>query len=108
MAFFLPAIPALAGGAALGAIIQRILVWVLLAKGAAIVARTMGILGIAWFTYEYILEPAINLADTYWAAMPGDLVVWLQAFGVMECASIIVSAYVLWGAKKLFLGKRGI
>lgn len=107
MPFPLLAIPA---GATLGAVtvgvIQRILIWVLLAKGAAVIARTMGVLGIAWFTYEVILEPAINLATGYWQGLPAELLVWLRAFGVMECASIIVSGYALWAAKKLFLGKR--
>lgn len=104
----LPLIPAGAAimwGATIAGLLKRVLLWVLIAKGAAVVARTMGVLGIAWFTYEWILDPAINLADGYWSALDADLVAWLRAFGVMEVASIIVSAYVLWGAKKLFLGR---
>lgn len=106
MAFFLAPVAAGAAGGALAQILVRVLTWVLLAKGAAVVARTMGMLGIAWFTYEWILEPAINMADTHWNAMPEGMRVWLQALGIMEVASIVVSAYLLWGAKKLFLGRR--
>lgn len=106
MALPLLGIGAYAAGSALSALLVRVLTWVLIAKGAAVVIRVFGTLGIAYFTYDLILEPAINLADNYWAAMPAQLVQWVRAFGVMECASIIVSAYLIAVAQRIFLGKR--
>lgn len=106
MAIPLIAVGAGAAGSALSALVVRILTWFFLAKGAAVVARTFATLGVAWFTYQWIIDPAINMADDAWGSMPAELQTWLRALGIMECASIIVSAYVLWAAKKLFLGRR--
>lgn len=92
-----------AGG--LGAVVAQGMRWFFLAYGAATVTRLFTALGIAWGTYEFVLQPAMDLADTYWSAMPAELLVWLRAFGVMEAASIVVSAYALWGLKRLFLRK---
>lgn len=92
-------------GAVLGPLLAQTLRWFFLAYGAATVTRLFVSLGIAWGTYEFILEPAVNLADQYWGSMPADLVPWLRYLGAMEVASIIVSAYMLYGAKRLFLRK---
>lgn len=100
------AFPVIAGGAAvLGPIIAQALRWFFLAYGAATVTRIFVSLGIAWGTYEFVLAPALSLADQYWVAMPAELAPWMRYLGVMEVASIIVSAYALWGLKKLFLRK---
>lgn len=92
-------------GALLGPALATALRWFFLSYGVATVTRLFVGLGIAWGTYEWILEPAIDLAQSHWAGMPADLVMWLRYLGVMEVASIIVSAYMLWGVKKLFLSK---
>lgn len=96
---------AAAAGAALGPTIAAAIRWFFVAYGAATVARLFTAIGIAWGTYEFVLSPAIDLADIYWGSMPSDLLVWLRALGVMEAASIVVSAYLLWGVKRLFLRK---
>lgn len=109
----LPLIPIVLGatgrvavGATLAAVLQRVFLGVLLLKGASIVARTMGVLGLGFLVYEWVLSPALTLADQYWGAMPQQLVAWLRAFGIMEVASIIVSAYAIWAMKRVVLGRR--
>jgi hypothetical protein len=98
------AFPALAAGG-IAMVAAQVLRWFFFAYGAAVVTRIFVTLGIAWGTYEFILQPAISAADSYWGALPGDLTVWLRALGLMEVASIIISAYLLWGLKRLFLRK---
>lgn len=97
-------LPLLAVGGLAG-ILSQVLRWFFLAYGAATVTRLFAALGIAWGTYEYVLQPALDSAQSYWAGMPADMIGWLRYLGVMEVASIIVSAYMLWGLKKLFLRK---
>lgn len=89
----------------LGPIIAQALRWFFLAYGAATVTRLFVSLGIAWGTYEWVLQPAIEAAENAWSGMPAELRPWLSYVGALECASIIVSAYMLWGLKKLFLRK---
>lgn len=100
------AFPAILLGGALGGMLSRVLLWFFLAKGAAIVMRVFGTLGLAYFTYEWVLDPAIQLIDTNVSALPVQLTEWMRALGVMECFSIIVSAYLLLAGKRVFLGKQ--
>ncbi|WP_202840847.1 DUF2523 family protein [Luteimonas saliphila] len=97
-------LPLLAAGG-VAALLSQVLRWFFLAYGAAMVTRLFVTLGIAWGTYEFVLQPAITLADQYWNAIPPELGIWLRYLGAYECASIIISAYLLWGVKRLFLRK---
>lgn len=94
----------LAGGAAVG-LLTRVLTWFFLAKGAAIVIRIFGTLGLAYFTYEWVLTPVIGMVDSNVNALPQELNEWLRALGIFEVMSIIVSAYLLLAGKRIFLGK---
>lgn len=96
---------AAAAGAAIGPLLVQALRWFFLAYAAATVTRLFVSLGIAWGTYEFVLQPAINLADQYWGAIPPDIAAWLRYLGAYEVASIIISAFLLWGVKRLFLRK---
>lgn len=94
----------LAGGAVMG-LLTRVLTWFFLAKGAAIVIRIIGTLGLAFFTYEWVLTPVIGMIDANVNGMPPEFNEWMRALGVFEVISIIVSAYVLLAGKRIFLGK---
>lgn len=94
----------LLGGAAAG-ILARVLTWFFLAKGAAIVIRIIVTLGLAFFTYEWVLTPAITMVDQNVNGLPPQMNEWLRALGIFEVISIIVSAYLLWAGKRIFLGK---
>lgn len=94
----------LLGGAAAG-VLGRVLLWFFLAKGAAIVVRIIATLGLAFFTYEMVLTPAISMIDSSVNGLPPQLNEWLSALGIFEVFSIIVSAYLLLAGKRIFLGK---
>jgi len=92
--------------AALGPFLLALLRWLLLAKLASFVARMFVTLGIAYVSYEYLIEPLVDKVKDAWNGMPSDIAVWVSAFGVDRCVSIILSGYLLYGVKRLFLSKR--
>lgn len=91
--------------AALGPLLMQVLRWLFLAKLASFIARAFAVLGIAWATNEYLMEPLIEQATNAWLAMPVDLVQWLTAFGIPQVVSILLSAYAIYGVKQLVLVK---
>lgn len=105
------AFPVLAGAAGVGFwamlqwAIRRALLWFFIAKGAAVIARLFGALGLAVFTYQFVIEPAVQMVDANVANLPPQLGEWLSALGIFEVMSIIVSGYVLLAAKRVFLGR---
>lgn len=99
-------LPAFLAGGALAGILIRALLWFFLAKGAAIVTRIMVTLGLAWATYEFVLDPIVTAIDNNVAALPSDLAVWARAFGFFEVISILISAEVIAAAKRVFLTRR--
>lgn len=102
----LPAVATILWGATLTALLKRILLWLLLAKGAAIVIRLFGVLGIAFFTTEYVINPVLDLIQGNAAGVPAQLRAWLSAFGIDRCISIVATAYLILAGKRVLLGKR--
>lgn len=86
-------------------LIVRALTIFFVAKGAMSVIRIFAMLGIAWGTYQWVIEPLIAEATSRWNGLPADLKTWIGAFGIDVVVSIMLSAYALWGVKKLFLQK---
>lgn len=99
------AFPAVLLGGAAGGLLARILLWFFLAKGAAIVVRIIATLGLAFFTYEWVLTPVISMVDANVHGLPPELNEWLRALGIYEVISIIVSAYLLLAGKRIFVGR---
>lgn len=100
------AAPILVAGSAAW-ILKRVLLWFFLAKGAAIVARILGVLGLALFTSELIIQPVLTAIQSNASNIPPELHQWLAAFGFYRCVSIIATAYMLLMAKRVFLGRSG-
>lgn len=98
------ALPLLALGG-LGAILSRVLLMVALSKGAVIVARILGVLGLSILTNEHVVEPMLDMISGNAGGVPADLRIWLSAFGVDRVISIVVSAYSILGVKRAFFGK---
>lgn len=73
------------------------------AKAALWVVKILGVLGLAFATNEYFMEPLLDHAQTAWNALPADAVVWAKALGLTEVASIMVTAYTLLAGKKVFM-----
>lgn len=99
------ALPILAAGAIAPVLIQ-VIKWVLLAKGAAIVIRVLGTLGLAYFTYQHVVSPVLDQLRNALSTLPSELVVWLSALGFFKVVSILASAYTIHAAQRVFLGKR--
>lgn len=97
-------LPVLATGG-IAAVIVTALRWFFMAHFAAAVIRLFAVLGIAWSTNELLIQPLIDQATTAWGALSGDLRLWLGAFGIDKVVSITISAYTIYGIKRLFLGK---
>lgn len=91
--------------AALRPFLTKLLVWLLVAKGAAIVGRVLMVLGLALFTNEWIVNPMLDAIQGHANGIPPELRVWLSAFAVDRVISIVATAYLLLGAKRVFLGK---
>jgi len=72
-------------------------------KAVLWVVKVMGLLGLAFATNEYVLDPLLNLIDQQFAALPPAVAQWMRAFGVTEVASMIVSAFTIVGAQRVFL-----
>ncbi len=90
---------------ALGPLLKTVLMWLLVAKGAAIIARFFIVLGIALFTNEWVVQPLLDQIQGHASGIPPELRVWLSAFAVDRVISIVATAYLLLGTKRVFLGK---
>ncbi|MEZ0470075.1 hypothetical protein [Luteimonas salinilitoris] len=100
----LPAYLAVGG---LAYILKRVLLWVLLAKGAAIVARILGVLGLAFFTNELVIQPVMNMIQNTAGGIPAELRVWLSALAIDKVISIVCTAYLVLAGKRVLLGRAG-
>lgn len=89
--------------APLVALLVKALTIMLAVKGVLFVIRIMGLLGIAFATNELVLEPLIASIETSWGAMPAQITQWMKAFGVTEVASLMVTAYTIAAAQRVFL-----
>lgn len=90
---------------ALGPILKTVLLWLLVAKGAAIIARIFLVLGIALFTSEWLVGPLLDQIQGRASAIPPEMRVWLSAFGIDRVISIVATAYMILAAKRVMLGK---
>lgn len=97
-------IPLLAAGG-LAALLTQLFRYLFLAHIASFIARALGVLGLAWFTNEVIVDPVLDMIRNSAGGVPADLAAWLDAFGIDEVISIVASAYTLLSAKRVFLGK---
>lgn len=89
--------------APLVALLVRLLVAAVTVRAALWVVKIMGVLGIAFATNEYVVEPVIELVTNTWNGLPADVATWGKALGVTEAASLLLSAYTIMAGKKVFL-----
>lgn len=92
--------------AALGPLLLQGLRWFFLAKLASFVTRLFVTFGIAFTSYKFLIEPLVDQVKAAWQGVPSDLAVWVSAFGVDKCVSIVLSGYLIYGVKRLFLTSR--
>jgi len=68
--------------------------------------KLLSAVGLGFVAQEFIYDPLIDMAQQYWSQVPATLAAWVHAFGIDTAVSIIVSAYGIQGAQRIFLARR--
>lgn len=89
--------------APLVAFLVRALSWMFATQAILWVVKVLGLLGLAFATNEYVVEPVITHVTTAWANLPPEFALWGKALGLYEVVSLLLSAYTIMAAKKVFL-----
>lgn len=87
---------------AIFAIISRLL----MLKAAMWLIHVMVFLGLAFMTNEAIVAPLVGMLQEGVGGLPADITQWAGALGIDKVISILVSAYTIRAAKRVFLGAR--
>ena len=97
-------LPALAAGS-LGSVLVRVVQVYLIAKAGQFVLNILAFFGLAWATYEYVVGPAVAQVQSLFTGLPADLIAWLGFFRVDVVATMLLSAYAIVVAKRVFLSR---
>lgn len=74
-------------------------------KGVIMAAGFLGRIGIVLMTSEMVVKPLLEAAKNAWSAFPAEYSCWLNTFGVLQMASIMISGLTLIVGKRVFFGK---
>jgi hypothetical protein len=77
--------------------------WLVRAKTALWVGKVMSALGLGFVAQKFLYDPLIAQAATYWTAIPAAAAAWVHAFGIDQGVSLVLSAYGIRGASKIFM-----
>ncbi|WP_223621037.1 DUF2523 family protein [Lysobacter sp. ESA13C] len=72
-------------------------------KGAIWLGRILSAVGLGFVAQAVIYDPLIQYAQDAWQAIPLGVANWVHAFGIDTGASIILSAYGIKGAERIFI-----
>lgn len=70
------------------------------------VMKVLGLLGLAFATNTFLVDPILDQVQARFADLPGELVPWMRAIGATESLSIMVSAFTLVAGQRVFLKKK--
>lgn len=79
--------------------------WLVRAKTKLWVGKVMAALGLGFVAQELIYDPLIEQAQNYWSQIPAGAAAWVHALGIDQGVSLILSAYGIKGASKIFMRK---
>lgn len=79
--------------------------WAIKAKTGLWVGKVLSAVGLGFVAQELIYAPLIEQAAGYWNAIPAQLAAWVHAFGIDTGVSLLLSAYGIKGASRIFLRK---
>lgn len=99
------ALPALVAGS-LGALLSRWWAGIVLPSLGIAVVKVLGFLGLALATNEWIVQPGVQYVKDKFLGVPADFAAWLGFFRIDVCVTMLLSAYVIGQAKRVFLTKR--
>lgn len=72
-------------------------------KGAIWIGRILSAVGLGFAAQALIWDPLITQAQGYWSQIPMGVANWVHAFGIDTGASIILSAFGVKGAERIFV-----
>lgn len=75
-------------------------------KAAIWLGRLLSAVGLGFAAQQFIYNPIIEQAQQAWAAVPAGIANWIHAFGIDTGVSIILSAYGIRGAERIFIQRR--
>lgn len=79
--------------------------WFVRAKTGLFVGKILSALGLAFVADKFIYDPLIQQAQAYWSAVPAMAATWVHALGIDTAVSLVLSAYGLRNASRIFVRK---
>ncbi|WP_312368745.1 DUF2523 family protein [Stenotrophomonas sp.] len=75
-------------------------------KSAIWLGRLLSAVGLGFVAQKFIYNPIIEYAQSAWNSVPAGIATWVHALGIDTGVSIILSAYGIKGAERIFLQRR--
>lgn len=75
-------------------------------KAAIWLGRLLSAVGLGFAAQHFIYDPIIQYAQNAWSQVPATITNWLHAIGIDTGLSIILSAYGIKGAERIFIQRR--
>jgi hypothetical protein len=75
-------------------------------KAAIWLGRLLSAVGLGFAAQMFIYNPLIEYAQAAWSAIPATIANWVHALGIDAGVSIILSAYGIRGAERIFIQRR--
>jgi hypothetical protein len=73
------------------------------AKAAIWLGRLLSAVGLGFVAQKFIYDPMIEYAQQAWSQLPAMIGTWVHALGLDTAVSIILSAYGIRGAERIFV-----
>jgi hypothetical protein len=73
------------------------------AKAGLWAGKVLSALGLGFVAQQYIYEPLIEQAVQAWNLVPAQLAAWVSALGIDVGVSLVLSAYGIRGASRIFM-----
>lgn len=75
-------------------------------KAAIWLGRLLSAVGLGFAAQHFIYSPLIEYAQNAWSSVPASIANWVHALGLDAGVSIILSAYGIRGAERIFIQRR--
>jgi hypothetical protein len=72
-------------------------------KGALWCGKILSALGLTFMAQHFVYDPLIDQAQAAWSTIPAGLAAWVHALGIDTCISLLLSAYGIRGASRIFV-----
>lgn len=72
-------------------------------KGALWCGKILSALGLGFAAQHFIYDPLIEQAAQAWSLVPAQIAAWVHALGIDTGISLLLSAYGIRGASRIFV-----